>query len=64
MFADEENPKKKRHFEIGQVLDDLSVEELDEAVALLEAEIDRLKTARQSKSEHLSAAEALFAARK
>ncbi len=60
MFADEEKMKRKPVFEIGQPLDDLSVEELDETVARLESEIARLKAARSAKSAHLSAAEALF----
>ncbi len=64
MFGDDETPKKKLVFEIGQVLDELSVEELEETMALLESEIRRLKTARDGKSAHLSAAEALFSSRK
>ena len=64
MVADDETPRKKPVFEIGQLLDELSVGELDETVALLESEIRRLKAARDGKSAHLSAAEALFAPRK
>ena len=64
MFAEDETPKKKLIFEIGQNLEELSVEELEETIVLLETEITRLKAARDTKSAHLSAADALFSARK
>ncbi|WP_416900029.1 MAG: DUF1192 domain-containing protein [Minwuia sp.] len=41
-------------------LDDVSVEELRERIAGLEAEIDRLKQAIEKKTAHLSAADAVF----
>ena len=61
MISEEDLPKKRKAFEIGQNLDNLSVDELSEIVSLLRAEIERLEKARSSKSSHLSAAEALFA---
>ncbi|MCB1386782.1 MAG: DUF1192 domain-containing protein [Nitratireductor sp.] len=60
---DEEPIRKRRVFEIGQKLEELSVEDLDETIAVLKAEIERLESARSAKSDHLSAAEALFARR-
>jgi len=52
--------KKPTSHEIGQNLDALSVDELDERVALLEQEIERLKAARQSKQASKAAADAFF----
>ncbi|MEM7068506.1 MAG: DUF1192 domain-containing protein [Pseudomonadota bacterium] len=51
---------KQPDYEIGQDLSQLSVEELDETIGLLKEEITRLTEARDSKSAHLNAAEALF----
>ena len=52
--------KKPATHEIGQNLDTLSVDELDERVALLEQEIERLKAARQAKAASKAAADAFF----
>jgi uncharacterized small protein (DUF1192 family) len=46
--------------EIGQSLDDLSVQELDERIAALKAEIARLEEAQSVKQASLSAAAAFF----
>ncbi|MEJ0093542.1 MAG: DUF1192 domain-containing protein [Methylocella sp.] len=46
--------------EIGQALDDLSVDQLDERIALLQAEIGRLEEARKAKRASLEAAAAFF----
>jgi uncharacterized small protein (DUF1192 family) len=46
--------------EIGQNLDDLSVQELDERIAALQAEIVRLEQARKAKQASLGAAAAIF----
>jgi uncharacterized small protein (DUF1192 family) len=45
---------------IGQVLDDLSVEELGERIFALQAEILRLDEARKAKQASLTAAAGLF----
>jgi len=63
MFGEDETPKKNPAFEIGQKLEEMSVEEIDVTLVLLEEEITRLKTARDAKSAHLNAAEALFSAK-
>jgi uncharacterized small protein (DUF1192 family) len=46
--------------EIGQTLDDLSVQEIDERIKALRAEIARLEAARSSKQVSLSTAAAFF----
>ena len=46
--------------EIGQNLDDISVQELDERIAALQAEIKRLEEARAAKQASAGAAAALF----
>ena len=52
-------PKKVAH-EIGQNLDALSVDELDERIALLNAETARLAAARAAKDASRAAAAAFF----
>lgn len=52
-------PKKPAH-EIGQSLDALSVDELDERIGLLRAEIERLQRARDAKAASRAAAAAFF----
>ncbi len=42
---DDDRPKKKISHEIGQDLSLLSVEELDERIALMKSEIERLQAA-------------------
>jgi uncharacterized small protein (DUF1192 family) len=56
--------KAKSAHEIGQSLDDLSVQEIGERIALLQAEINRLEEARKSKQASLGAAAAVFGAGK
>jgi uncharacterized small protein (DUF1192 family) len=49
--------------EIGQSLDDLSIQELDERITALQAEITRVQEVRGAKQASLSAASAFFKAR-
>lgn len=58
-FADEPRVIVSAH-EIGQDLSTLSVDELDERVAVLEREIARLKEAKLAKENSLAAASAFF----
>ncbi len=58
-FADEPRPILSGH-EIGQDLSMLSIDELDERVAMLEREIARLKEVRAKKESSLAAASAIF----
>jgi uncharacterized small protein (DUF1192 family) len=51
--------KAASSYEIGQSLDDLSVQEIDERITALRAEITRLE-ARRAKQASLSAAAAFF----
>ncbi len=64
MILDENDlaPLRRRTLshEIGQPLDDLSIEELAERIAMLRAEIDRLDAKRQSKEASRAGAEAFF----
>lgn len=53
-------PVRKTVHEIGQPLDALSVDELDERVALLREEIARLEQARAAKQASRAAADLFF----
>ncbi|MBU2167689.1 MAG: DUF1192 domain-containing protein [Alphaproteobacteria bacterium] len=64
MIIDDAEPRPQRGALLGQLaredLDLYSVEECQDRIALLEAEIARVKTAMETKSARKSAAEALF----
>ncbi|MDP4593918.1 MAG: DUF1192 domain-containing protein [Beijerinckiaceae bacterium] len=53
-------PKKKTGHEIGEPLDVISVEELEERIALLRSEIERLEEAVSAKQKSKRAAENFF----
>jgi uncharacterized small protein (DUF1192 family) len=57
---DDDKPKKKITHEIGQDLYLLSVEELGERIALMTAEIERLKEAMTKKRASKEAANVFF----
>jgi uncharacterized small protein (DUF1192 family) len=57
---DEDRPKKKLVHEIGQDLALLSIEELDERIALLTSEIERLEAVRTKKQASRSVADQFF----
>ena len=57
---EDDRPRKKITHEIGQDLSLLSVEELTERIALLGAEVDRLKEAMTKKRASKDAANAFF----
>ncbi len=59
-IEDEEKPRKKVTHEIGQDLSLLSVEELNERIALLAAETERLREAMAKKRASKDAANAFF----
>jgi uncharacterized small protein (DUF1192 family) len=52
-------PAARTHV-IGEPLDSLSIEEIDERIGLLRAEIDRLQTQRLTKEASRQAADAFF----
>ncbi len=65
MGADDEGifgapPRRVAVHEIGQILDDLSIHQIEERIALLEAEIARLQEARKARQASLGAAAAFF----
>jgi uncharacterized small protein (DUF1192 family) len=57
---DDDRPRKKVSHEIGQDLSLLSVEELNERIALLTSEIERLKEAAGNKRASKDAADSFF----
>jgi uncharacterized small protein (DUF1192 family) len=59
-IEEDDRPKKKIAHEIGQDLALLSVEELNDRISLLNAEIMRLQTALASKRASRSAADQFF----
>ena len=59
MFDDEPVKKPKGH-EVGMLLDAMSIEELNDRIALLAGEIERLKAAIAARQKTRSAADALF----
>lgn len=60
MIGDEDKPVRKVVHDVGQDLSQLSVDELDERILLLKAEIGRLEEARRSKTATRAAADAFF----
>lgn len=60
MNIDENEPKKKLPFQIGQDLSELSVGDIEEIVAELEAEIARLEAEVKQKQASKNAADAFF----
>ena len=59
-FGTEDRPRPKLAHEIGQPLDLLSVHELDERIAALQAEIERLEAAKSGKEASKRAADSFF----
>ncbi len=57
---EDENLRKPAAHEVGMALDSLSIDELQERIAVLEGEIERLRQAITQKSETRSAADAVF----
>ncbi|CAH1671086.1 conserved hypothetical protein [Hyphomicrobiales bacterium] len=60
IFPEDDRPKPKSLHEIGQDLSMLSLAEIDERIAMLKAEIERLAEARARKDASRSAADAFF----
>jgi uncharacterized small protein (DUF1192 family) len=60
MTIDDDEPRKKITHDIGQDLSLLSVEELNERIALLASEADRLREAAAKKRASKDAANAFF----
>ena len=59
-FVEDDRPKKKLSHEIGQDLSLLSVGDLEERIALLQAEILRLEEAVKARHRTRSAADSAF----
>lgn len=58
-MQDDDISKPKAH-EVGMAIDTMSVEELNDRIGLLEAEITRLKTAIDARGSTRKAADAVF----
>lgn len=59
-IIEEEPPKKKKPHEIGEDLATLSLDELDERIALLKGEISRIEDAIRAKRASAAAADSFF----
>ncbi len=57
---DDEVPRKKKSHEVGMVIDAMSVDELEERIGLLEAEIVRLREAIAARRKTKDAANSVF----
>ena len=60
MAQDDDAPRRKPTHELGQKLDELSVRDFDERIAVLRAEIARLEAAKADKERALDAAGSIF----
>lgn len=59
-MEDEDRPKRRVAHEVGMPIDTMSVEELNERIGLLEAEIARLRSAIAARQKTRSVADSLF----
>ena len=57
---DDEAPKKPKTHEVGMPIETMSVDELNERIGLLEAEIVRLREAIAARQKTKAAADSLF----
>lgn len=57
---DEDAPKKLKTHEVGMPIDTMAVDELNERIGLLEAEIGRLRDAVAARQKTKAAADSLF----
>ena len=60
MFEDDQPKKKLAPHEVGMPIETMSIDELNERIGLLEAEIVRLKDAIAARQKTKSAAESIF----
>jgi uncharacterized small protein (DUF1192 family) len=59
-FLDDDRPRKKPMPQPGEVLADLSIEELKERISLYRGEIERLEAEIAAKEKHMQAAQSFF----
>lgn len=59
-FLDDDRPRKKPTPQPGEILAELSVEELRERIALYRGEIERLERDVEAKEKHRAAADVFF----
>ena len=59
-FIDDDKPKRPASHDVGSDLSSLSIEELEQRIALLQDEIARLETEKQKKAVDRRTADSLF----
>ena len=59
-FLDDDRPKRKPTAQPGEILAELSIEELKARIALYRSEIERLEAEIAAKEKHMQAAESFF----
>jgi len=59
-FLDDDRPRKKPAPQPGEILADLSIEELKARIALYRGEIERLEAEILAKEKHMQAAQSFF----
>ena len=59
-FLDDDRPKKPKTAQPGEILADLSVDELKARIAIYRGEIERLEAEIAAKEKHMKAAESFF----
>ncbi len=60
MTDDEDTPRKITQHDVGEVLDSLSIDELEARIALLKGEIERLEAAIDAKRASADFADSFF----
>ena len=59
-LLDDDRPRKRPTAQPGEILADLSVDELKQRIATYQAEIERLTREIETKEKHLKAADSFF----
>lgn len=60
IFEEDDVPKRNKSHQVGDDISSLSLQDLDERIALLLVEIERLQQEKLAKQSSMSAADAVF----